>query len=57
MERMQRAPNAEAAGKEGLAIAREMVTSVRHMVQGIQLSVPFGRYRVALEVAEALGVR
>jgi methionine synthase I (cobalamin-dependent)/5,10-methylenetetrahydrofolate reductase len=57
MERMRLAPNAEAAGQEGLAIAREMVTSVRHMVQGVQLSAPFGRYRTALEVAEALGVR
>jgi len=57
MERMHRAPDAEAAGKEGLAIAREMVTSVRHMVQGVQLSAPFARYHTALELAEALGVR
>ena len=55
MERMRRAPNAEAAAKEGLAIAREMVERVRHMVQGVQLSAPFGRYQAALEVAEAIG--
>jgi methionine synthase / methylenetetrahydrofolate reductase(NADPH) len=56
MERMRRAPSAEAAGKEGVAIAREMVTRVLHMVQGIQLSAPFGRYQTALEVAEAIDV-
>ncbi len=57
MERMRRAQNAEAAGREGLAIAREMVERVRPMVQGVQLSAPFGRYQTALEVAEAIGPR
>lgn len=57
MERMRGAQNAEAAAKEGLAVAREMVQCVRHMVQGVQLSAPFGRYQAALEVAEAIGPR
>ena len=57
MERMRRAQTTEAAGKEGLAIAREMVERVRPMVQGVQLSAPFGRYQAALEVAEAIGPR
>jgi hypothetical protein len=26
-------------------------------VQGVQLSAPFGRYRMALDVAEAIGPR
>jgi hypothetical protein len=56
MERMRGAQSAEAAGKEGLEIAREMVRCVRHMVQGVQLSAPFGRYQTALEVAEAIGL-
>ena len=54
MERMRNAPNAEAAGKEGLAIAAEMVRAVRDKVQGVQLSAPFGRYQAALQVAEAI---
>src|SRR5579885_469165 len=57
MERMRRADNAEAARREGVAIAQEMVRQVRPMVQGVQLSAPFGRYSMAIEVAEALGDR
>jgi hypothetical protein len=30
---------------------------VRQLVQGVQLSAPFGRYALALEVAEAIGPR
>ncbi len=55
MERMRRVDNAERARQEGVAIAREMVVRVRHMVQGVQLSAPFGRYQMALDVAEAIG--
>src|SRR5947209_1956461 len=57
MERMRRVDNAEKAREEGVAIAREMVTRVRQMVQGVQLSAPFGRYQMALDVAEAIGER
>jgi homocysteine S-methyltransferase len=55
MERMRRVDNAERARQEGVAIAREMVTRVRSMVQGVQLSAPFGRYQMALDVAEVIG--
>jgi methionine synthase I (cobalamin-dependent)/5,10-methylenetetrahydrofolate reductase len=54
MERMRGAANAEAARAEGVAIAREMVQRVRDMVAGVQLSAPFGRYQMAIEVAEAI---
>lgn len=57
MERMRRAATAEAARQEGVAIAQEMVRRVRPLVQGVQLSAPFGRYQTALEVAEAIGPR
>ncbi len=57
MGRMRSAQTAESAGREGLAIAREMVERVRPMVNGVQLSAPFGRYQAALEVAEAIGAR
>ena len=57
MERMRRVENAEDARREGIEIAREMVSQVRHMVQGVQLSAPFGRYQMALDVAEAIGPR
>src|ERR1022692_3545316 len=57
MERMRKVDNAEKAREEGVNIAREMVTRVRGMVQGVQLSAPFGRYQMALDVAEAIGPR
>ena len=40
----------EAALAEGVAIAREMLERVRPMVRGAQVSAPFGRVGVALEV-------
>ena len=57
MERMRCVDNAEKAREEGVNIAREMVTRVRGMVQGVQLSAPFGRYQMALDVAAAIGPR
>jgi len=40
----------EAAVAEGVAIAREMFGRVKESVQGIQVSAPFGRVAVALDV-------
>jgi homocysteine S-methyltransferase len=57
MKRMQSADSAEKARAEGVAIAREMVQRVRPLVQGVQLSAPFGRYEMAIQVAEAIGPR
>jgi homocysteine S-methyltransferase len=57
MERMRHVDNAEKARQEGVAIAQEMVGRVRQLVAGVQLSAPFGRYSMAIEVAEAIGPR
>jgi methionine synthase / methylenetetrahydrofolate reductase(NADPH) len=57
MERMRKADTAERARAEGISIAQEMCRHVRSMVQGVQLSAPFGRYEMAVQVAEALGER
>jgi len=57
MDRMRQADSAEKARAEGIAIAREMASRVRTTVQGAQLSAPFGRYEMAVQVAEALGER
>jgi homocysteine S-methyltransferase len=40
--------------KAGIEIAQSMVDRVLGFVQGIQVSAPFGRYPLAVEVAEAL---
>ena len=53
--RMTRVATGEKARAEGVAIAREMLVSVRGMVQGAQISAPQGRYACALDVLEALG--
>jgi homocysteine S-methyltransferase len=57
MERMHLADTADRARAEGIAIAREMVQRVRPLVRGVQLSAPFGRYEMAVQVAEAIGDR
>jgi homocysteine S-methyltransferase len=53
-ERMRRTPGGEAARKEGVEIAREMLFAVRDRVQGAYLMPPLGRYELALQVLEGL---
>jgi homocysteine S-methyltransferase len=50
MLRMAQADTPDAARREGILIAKEMVDAVRPFVQGVQVSAPFGRYTVAVEV-------
>ncbi len=53
-ERMRKATPGAEARKEGIAIAREMLFSVRHRVQGAYLMPPLGKYELALEVLDGL---
>jgi homocysteine S-methyltransferase len=53
-ERMRKTPGGEAARKEGVRIAREMLFAVRDQVQGAYLMPPLGRYELALEVLDGL---
>ncbi|MFP4363713.1 MAG: bifunctional homocysteine S-methyltransferase/methylenetetrahydrofolate reductase [Spirochaetia bacterium] len=50
MERMHIQETKEDARQEGIAIAREIVESIRTKIQGVQVSPPFGRVKTALEV-------
>jgi homocysteine S-methyltransferase len=52
--RMAQTDSPEAARREGILIAREMVEAVRQLVQGVQIAAPFGRYTVAAEVIAGL---
>jgi methionine synthase / methylenetetrahydrofolate reductase(NADPH) len=56
--RMRRASerSKEHAVAEGIAIAREMLGRVREAVQGVQVSAPFGKVELALEVFAEAGV-
>jgi methionine synthase I (cobalamin-dependent)/5,10-methylenetetrahydrofolate reductase len=51
LARMAAAATPEAARAEGVAIAREMLAEARPMVQGVQISAPFGKYIAAAQVA------
>jgi homocysteine S-methyltransferase len=52
LERMRRANarSKEHAVAEGIAVAREMLERARPLVHGVQVSAPFGRAELALEV-------
>ena len=52
LDRMRKAndKSKEHALAEGIAIARESLERVRGSVQGVQVSAPFGRIELALEV-------
>ncbi len=52
IERMRKASDKskEHGVEEGIAIAREMLDRVRPSVQGVQVSAPFGKVELALEV-------
>lgn len=50
MERMAKAETREAQRLEGIEIARECVAAIRSVVQGIQVSAPFGNVNSAIAV-------
>jgi len=56
LERMRIASDKgkEEAREEGIAIARESLLEVRDVIQGVQVSAPFGNVKYALQVFEAL---
>jgi homocysteine S-methyltransferase len=53
-ERMKRASTRESARNVGIAIARDTLEELIPYVQGVQIAAPFGRYRIALDVAEVI---
>jgi homocysteine S-methyltransferase len=55
MDRMRKVDAGERARAEGVRIAQETLLSIRNLVQGVQIAAPFGRYAMAVEVAEVLG--
>ncbi len=56
LERMRVASDKgkEEAREEGIAIARESLVEVRDLIQGVQVSAPFGNVKYALQVFEVL---
>jgi methionine synthase / methylenetetrahydrofolate reductase (NADH) len=56
LERMRRASaeGKERGTEEGIAIAREMLAAALPMIQGVQVSAPFGKVPLALRVFDVL---
>jgi homocysteine S-methyltransferase len=52
--RMKSAGSGKAARDEGVRIARELLSAMRHRVAGAYIMPPFGRYDMALEVMDGL---
>ena len=52
LDRMRKVGSGERARAEGIQVARELLEQIRLTVQGVQLSTPFGRYDLAIEVLE-----
>jgi homocysteine S-methyltransferase len=50
MVRMKNAGTGEDAVKEGVAVAVEILRELLPIVDGVQISAPFNRYYMALEV-------
>ncbi len=56
LDRMRKASDKskEEARDEGIKIARESLTEVQDLIQGVQVSAPFGNVRYALQVFDVL---
>jgi methionine synthase I (cobalamin-dependent)/5,10-methylenetetrahydrofolate reductase len=56
LERMRKASDIskEEAREEGIRIARESLLEIRDLIQGVQVSAPFGNVKYALQVFEVL---
>ncbi len=52
LKRMAEADEKGGGQAEGIAIAREMLESVRDRIQGVYVMPPFGRYTVAMELLD-----
>jgi homocysteine S-methyltransferase len=51
---MRKADTGDQARAEGVKIAQETLREIRELVQGVQIAAPFGRYAMAVDVAEIL---
>jgi methionine synthase / methylenetetrahydrofolate reductase (NADH) len=54
VERMRQTTSAEAAAAEGVRVAREIVTAIKGMAAGVQISTPSGRLDASLDVLDVV---
>lgn len=55
MQRMDEAEKKGNAGEEGVLIAQEALNKMRSLIEGVQVSAPFGKVKIALKVISVLG--
>lgn len=56
MERLRKAGSIEAEREIGIAVAREMLAEVKNIVNGVQLSVPFGKTENIRKIVDVIGL-
>ncbi|MBN1163616.1 MAG: methylenetetrahydrofolate reductase, partial [Candidatus Krumholzibacteriota bacterium] len=56
MERMRKASSGEEAAREGIKICSEVLREFLPFIQGVQVSAPFNRHELALEVLRESGL-
>ncbi len=54
LKRMKGAPSGKEAASEGVKIASELLRELRPMIAGAQVSAPFNKYELALEVLNSI---
>ena len=54
VERMRKTTSADAAAAAGVQVAREIVTAIKGMAAGVQISAPSGRLDAALDVLDVV---
>ncbi len=54
IKRMKKADEDGRAMEEGLTIAREILKNLMPIINGVQVSAPFGKYKLAMDVIKAI---
>lgn len=54
LDRMKNAPDGRAASEEGVRIASAILNEIKDHISGVQVSAPFNRYRLALDVLDSI---
>jgi homocysteine S-methyltransferase len=57
MDRLRSIESKDAARAEGIAIARETLALMQDRIDGVQISVPFGRIETVNEILEGITLR
>ncbi len=58
LERMRRSSTSkQAAGAEGIAIARETLEQIKEIIAGVQIAAPFGRTDAVMEILQGIRLR